>query len=100
MQSKEKKWERLIELEGTCILLQAPMKREYMNCSNIGLDSLIFDLEELVPPELKIQRESWFAPLLNPGFSRKGIETVVRINPVNTYWYVDDILELVKVSPI
>jgi citrate lyase beta subunit len=76
-------------------------KRIYELLEHPGLDSLIFDLEELVPPELKDSARKLVCSVIESGvFQEKGIETVVRINPVNTYWYVDDILELVKVSPI
>ncbi|MER5666938.1 HpcH/HpaI aldolase/citrate lyase family protein [Streptomyces mirabilis] len=65
-----------------------------------GVDSVILDLEDLVAPSKKDATRKTVCDLIQSGvFREKGIEVVVRINHMDTPYYVDDIQALMEARP-
>jgi citrate lyase subunit beta / citryl-CoA lyase len=61
-------------------------------------DGLILDLEDAVAPEAKAQaREQIIKSLQNGGFGNR--EVMVRINGLDTRWWVDDLDAVAKAKP-
>ncbi len=61
-------------------------------------DGLILDLEDAVAPEAKAQaREAIVKALRNGGFGSR--EVLVRINGLNTRWWVDDLHAVAEARP-
>ena len=61
-------------------------------------DALILDLEDAVAPEAKAQaREAIVNALKNGGFGER--EVTVRINGLDTHWWVDDLNAIIAAKP-
>ena len=61
-------------------------------------DGLILDLEDAVAPEAKAQaREAIVKSLKNSGFGER--EVMVRINGLDTRWWVDDLNAIIAAKP-
>jgi citrate lyase subunit beta/citryl-CoA lyase len=68
--------------------------------NNPGVDSVILCLEDLVAPSKKDATRTSVCDLIKSGaFQEKGIEVVVRINHMDTPYYVDDIQALMEAKP-
>jgi citrate lyase subunit beta / citryl-CoA lyase len=64
----------------------------------LPVDAIIFDLEDSVAPEAKATaREQVLAALTAGGFGAR--ETIVRINALDTPWWLDDISAVAKARP-
>ena len=56
---------------------------------DLPADGLILDLEDAVPPEAKVQAREAVVKALRQGFGER--EVLVRINGLDTRWWVEDI---------
>src|SRR6201988_705091 len=64
---------------------------------DLPADRLILDLEDAVAPEAKVQARDAGVKALQQGFGER--EVLVRINGLDTRWWVDDINAVAAVRP-
>ncbi len=69
-----------------------------MNFDILGADSVILDLEDAVSPGEKDSARILVRNMLG-AIGNTGCEVIVRINPVDTEFWKDDLREVVKCSP-
>jgi citrate lyase subunit beta / citryl-CoA lyase len=67
----------------------ASNSRALEKARELGADALILDLEDAVAPEAKVQARDAVVKALHQGFGDR--EVLVRINGLDTRWWVDDI---------
>jgi citrate lyase beta subunit len=73
----------------------ASSEKFFAKAQSSPADTLIFDLEDAVAPDRKsAARETLKTALGDPGFSR--FERTVRINGLDTPWFLDDVLAMVE----
>jgi citrate lyase subunit beta / citryl-CoA lyase len=64
---------------------------------DLAADGLILDLEDAVAPEAKLQARDAVAKAVQKGFGER--EVLVRINGLDTRWWVEDINAVAAVRP-
>jgi len=82
-------------LRRSLLFVPASSEKFFAKAKDSPADTLIFDLEDAVAPERKpAARETLKEVLRDPGFSR--FERTVRINGLDTPWFLDDVLAMVE----
>jgi len=82
-------------LRRSLLFVPASSEKFFAKAKDSPADTLIFDLEDAVAPERKpAARETLKEVLRDPGFSR--FERTVRINGLETPWFLDDVLAMVE----
>lgn len=82
-------------LRRSLLFVPASSEKFFAKAKDSQADTLIFDLEDAVAPERKsAARETLKTLLSDPGFSR--FERTVRINGLDTLWFLDDVLAMVE----
>ncbi len=82
-------------LRRSLLFVPASSERFFAKAQNTQADSLIFDLEDAVAPEQKaIARQTLKDVLSDSRFER--FERTVRINALDTPYFLDDVLAMVK----
>jgi citrate lyase beta subunit len=77
------------------LFVPASSEKFFAKAQGSAADTLIFDLEDAVAPDRKAAaRETLKTVLGDPGFSR--FERTVRINGLDTPWFLDDVLAMVE----
>ncbi|HEX8828061.1 MAG TPA: CoA ester lyase, partial [Xanthobacteraceae bacterium] len=71
------------------LYMPASNSRALEKARELSADCLILDLEDAVAPEAKAQARDAVVKALNQGFGDR--EVLVRINGLDTRWWVDDI---------
>ncbi|MFZ2080311.1 MAG: aldolase/citrate lyase family protein, partial [Xanthobacteraceae bacterium] len=64
---------------------------------DLPADGLVLDLEDAVAPEAKVQARDAVVKALQQGFGER--EVLVRINGLDTRWWVEDINAAAAVRP-
>lgn len=81
----------------TMLYVPAHIERHIEKSRTLDADSVIFDQQESVPPQLKEKaRENLKKYLSNPDFGHS--EKVVRVNPLNSLWGLDDLKALTELD--
>ncbi|WP_246128596.1 HpcH/HpaI aldolase/citrate lyase family protein [Pleionea sediminis] len=81
----------------TMLYVPAHIERHIEKSRGLDADSIIFDQQESVPPQLKDKaRENLLKYLSKSDFGHS--EKVVRINPLDSPWGLDDLKTLVDLS--
>jgi citrate lyase beta subunit len=82
-------------LRRSLLFVPASSEKFFAKAQGSAADTLIFDLEDAVAPDRKAAaRETLKTVLGDPGFSR--FERTVRINGLDTPWFLDDVLAMVE----
>lgn len=82
-------------LRRSLLFVPASSEKFFAKAQGSPADTLIFDLEDAVAPDRKAAaRETLKTVLGDPGFSR--FERTVRINGLDTPWFLDDVLVMVE----
>jgi len=82
-------------LRRSLLFVPASSEKFFVKAQSSPADTLIFDLEDAVAPDRKsTARETLKTALGDPGFSR--FERTVRINGLDTPWFLDDVLAMVE----
>ena len=85
----------MIRLRRSLLFVPASSEKFFAKAKDSRADTLIFDLEDAVAPERKsAARETLKSVLQDAGFSR--FERTVRINGLDTPWFLDDVLAMVE----
>jgi len=85
----------MARLRRSLLFVPASSEKFFAKAKDSPADTLIFDLEDAVAPERKpAAREMLREVLRDPGFSR--FERTVRINGLDTPWFLDDVLAMVE----
>ncbi|MES9876452.1 MAG: CoA ester lyase [Candidatus Sedimenticola sp. PURPLELP] len=82
----------------TMLYVSADIDRHMEKSRNLPTDTIIFDLHESIAPEFKQSGREKLRKLLKESKFR-GQELVLRINPVNSPWFDDD-LKLAAELPV
>ncbi|MEL6824944.1 MAG: CoA ester lyase [Pseudomonadota bacterium] len=82
----------------SCLYMPGANPRALEKAKSLAADTLIFDLEDAVAPEAKLEaRETVCAAVTAGGYGNR--EVVVRINGLDTEWGLDDLKAAVAASP-
>lgn len=82
-------------LRRSLLFVPASSERFFAKAKDSPADTLIFDLEDAVAPDRKAAaRDTLKEVLSDPGFAR--FERTVRINALDTPYFLDDILAMVE----
>jgi citrate lyase subunit beta/citryl-CoA lyase len=82
-------------LRRSLLFIPASSEKFFAKAKDSGADTLILDLEDAVAPERKpLARETMKAVLRDSDFA--GFERTVRINGLDTPWFLDDVLAMVE----
>ncbi len=82
----------------SCLYMPGANARALEKAKAINADSLIFDLEDAVAPEAKLEaREAVCSAVKAGGYGTR--ETVIRINGHDTEWGLDDLSAAVAAGP-
>ncbi|MGE0683085.1 MAG: CoA ester lyase [Candidatus Binatia bacterium] len=85
----------MARLRRSLLFVPASSEKFFAKAKDSQADTLIFDLEDAVAPERKsAARETMKEVLRDPGFTR--FERTVRINGLDTPWFLDDVLTMVE----
>lgn len=76
-----------------CLSVPARPARKLEKAAGIGADELILDLEDSVPPELKLEARAAVAEALREG-AWKAASVSVRVNGFGTPWLEDDLVAI------
>lgn len=81
----------------TMLYVPAHIERHIEKARGLDADSVIFDLQESVPPHLKEQgRKNLLKLLANDKFGHS--ETVIRVNSLNSPWGFDDLKAAIQLN--
>ena len=82
----------------SCLYMPGANPRALEKAKSLAADTLIFDLEDAVAPEAKLEaRETVCAAVTAGGYGNR--EVVVRINGLDTEWGLDDLKAAAAASP-
>ena len=82
----------------SCLYMPGANSRALEKAKSLAADTLIFDLEDAVAPDAKIEaRETVSAAVKAGGYGPR--EIVVRINGLDTEWGLDDMKAAVEAGP-
>ncbi|MEM7327142.1 MAG: CoA ester lyase [Pseudomonadota bacterium] len=82
----------------SCLYMPGANSRALEKAKSLAADSLIFDLEDAVAPEAKIEaRETVCAAVKAGDYGQR--EVVIRINGLDTEWGLDDLKAAVAAGP-
>lgn len=82
----------------SCLYMPGANARALEKAKSLAADAVIFDLEDAVAPEAKIDaRETVCAAVKSGGYGKR--ETVIRINGLDTEWGLDDMKAAVAAGP-
>ncbi|MEM1036218.1 MAG: CoA ester lyase [Pseudomonadota bacterium] len=82
----------------SCLYMPGANARALEKAKGLAADSLIFDLEDAVAPEAKVEaRETVCAAVKAGGYGNR--EIIIRINGFDTEWGLDDIAAAVEAGP-
>lgn len=82
-------------LRRSLLFVPASSEKFFAKAKDSHADTLIFDLEDAVAPDRKAAaRETMKAVLRDAGFQK--FERTVRINALDTPWFLDDVLTMVE----
>jgi len=82
----------------SCLYMPGANPRALEKAKSLSADTLIFDLEDAVAPEAKIEaRETVCAAVKAGGYGVR--EVVIRINGLDTEWGLDDLKAAVEAGP-
>ena len=85
----------MARLRRSLLFVPASSEKFFARAKESHADTLIFDLEDAVAPERKpAARETLKDVLRDSGFDR--FERTVRINALDTPWFLDDVLAMVE----
>ncbi len=70
-----------------------------INADSFGADALVFDLEDAVPSDRKVEARILVRAMLGCDVLFRNSERVVRINALESPWGADDLAEIVRVMP-
>jgi len=85
----------MARLRRSLLFVPASSEKFFARAKESHADTLIFDLEDAVAPERKpAARETLKDVLRDAGFDR--FERTVRINALDTPWFLDDVLAMVE----
>ena len=85
----------MARLRRSLLFVPASSEKFFAKAKDSQADTLIFDLEDAVAPERKLAaRETMKEILRDSGFAR--FERTVRINSLDTPWFLDDVLAMVE----
>jgi citrate lyase subunit beta/citryl-CoA lyase len=85
----------MARLRRSLLFVPASSEKFFAKAKDSRADTLIFDLEDAVAPERKsAARETMKEVLPDSGFAR--FERTVRINGLDTPWFLDDVLAMVE----
>ncbi len=73
------------------LYVPAHVERHIEKARNLPCDSIIFDLQESVPSSFKVQARDTLAAALKRNADFGHAERVLRINPLNSRWGIDDL---------
>lgn len=82
----------------SCLYMPANNDRALEKAKTINADTLIFDLEDAVPPDMKTEaRQKACEAVKSGGYGNR--EVVVRMNGLDTQWGQDDLSAIVACRP-
>jgi len=82
----------------SCLYMPGANARALEKAKGLAADSLIFDLEDAVAPEAKVEaRETVCGAVKAGGYGKR--EVVIRINGLDTEWGLDDLKAAVEAGP-
>lgn len=82
----------------SCLYMPGANPRALEKAKTLSADTLIFDLEDAVAPDTKVEaRETVCAAVKAGGYGQR--EIVVRINGLDTDWGLDDLKAAVEAGP-
>ena len=85
----------MARLRRSLLFVPASSEKFFAKAKDSHADTLIFDLEDAVAPERKsAARETMKEVLRDAGFEK--FERTVRINSLDTPWFLDDVLTMVE----
>ncbi|MDH7483872.1 MAG: aldolase/citrate lyase family protein [Spirochaetales bacterium] len=70
-----------------------------INADSFGADTLVFDLEDAVPSDRKVEARILVRVMLGCDVLFRNSERVVRINALESPWGADDLAEVVRAMP-
>jgi citrate lyase subunit beta / citryl-CoA lyase len=82
----------------SCLYMPGANPKALEKAKSIPADTLIFDLEDAVAPEAKIEARTAVQEALSAG-GYAGREIIVRVNGLTTPWAIADMLAAVKAKP-
>src|SRR5215813_342351 len=87
--------EPMTRLRRSLLFVPASSEKFFAKAKDSHADTLIFDLEDAVAPDRKsAARETMKEVLRDSGFQK--FERTVRINALDTPWFLDDVLTMVE----
>ena len=82
----------------SCLYMPGANPRALEKAKSLAADTLIFDLEDAVAPEAKVEaRETACGAVKAGGYGKR--EVVIRINGLDTEWGLDDLKAAVAAGP-
>lgn len=82
----------------SCLYMPGANARALEKAKGLAADSLIFDLEDAVAPEAKVEaRDTVCGAVKAGGYGKR--EVVIRINGLDTEWGLDDLKAAVEAGP-
>ncbi|WOR15107.1 CoA ester lyase [Hyphomonas sp. FCG-A18] len=82
----------------SCLYMPGANARALEKAKGLAADSLIFDLEDAVAPEAKVEARDTVCEAVKAGGYGKR-EVVIRINGLDTEWGLDDLKAAVEAGP-